>query len=188
MRRPGASQHLIKEGASNRIEDLQRRLRAPRQRITRELLKDCDRGLVRGCEARPTDDESLFQGVLAAQAGMAGAVGENDPCRAGGKLPAVFATSLLKAGVFLHGVVNLEHKTVVSRTSDKGQAQTSHGLGRQVFPAAHGALFPIQSDPLRKLACQGLKVVRRKPDPLPFWVNVSEDPQQSITVRRARGE
>ena len=42
-------------------------------------------------EARPADDERLLKRVLAAQTGVARAVGEDDPGRASGELPAILA-------------------------------------------------------------------------------------------------
>ena len=51
----------------------------PRQRVACDPLEDRDRGEVGAGQARAADDEGLFQHVLAAQASVAGAVGEDDP-------------------------------------------------------------------------------------------------------------
>ncbi len=151
-----------------------------------QLLEDRDRGFLGRGQARPADDEGLLERILAAQAGVAGAVGEDDPGRAGGKLPAVFAAGLLKTGVFLHGVVDLEHEAVVRRTVDDRQAQAGRGPHCQVLPVVQGARLPMQPDPIRELAGQRLEVVGGVPDPRPLRVDVGENPQQAVAVRRPR--
>ena len=49
-----------------------------------------------GADRAPAaDDEDLLQGVLATEAGVAGAVGEDHPGRPGGELPAILAAPFL---------------------------------------------------------------------------------------------
>ena len=116
-----------------------------------ELLQDRDRGLLRANQARPADNEGLFQHVLSAQASMAGTVGEDDPGRAGGELPAVLAARFLEARVLLHGVVNPEHEPVVGRSVNDRQAQFGRGAHGQVLAGLQRTWLAMQADPVGEL-------------------------------------
>ena len=175
--RPVVPEMLLEAFSMKKSSDLSR------QRIARDPLEDRDRGEVGAGQARAADDEGLFQHVLAAQAGVAGAVGEDDPGRAGGKLPAILAATLLECGVFLHGVMNLEHEGVIRRTVDHRQPQPRADLHDRPFPGVEQTRGSGQADLTREPARQSLEMVRGEPDSGPLGMNVHEDSQEPIAVR-----
>src|SRR4051812_31551918 len=67
-------------------------------RVAGQALQDGDGGRLGEGQAAAADDEGLLQGVLAADAGMAGGVGEDDPGGAGRELPALFGAIALELG------------------------------------------------------------------------------------------
>ena len=91
---------------------------------------------------------------------------------------------LLKPGVLLHRVVNLEHEAVVRGPIDDRQAQPGGGPHGEFFAGVQRPRLPVQADPIRELAGQLLEVVGGDPDPRPLRVDVGEDPQQPVAVRR----
>ena len=128
------------------------------------------------------DDESLLQHVLAAQASVAGTVGEDDPGRPGGNLPVVLGAILLEHRVFLHGVVNLEHERVVRGTIDHRQAHLAPAF-TAVRLQASTSRGTFKAQPA-KATGQPSRTGPKSPRPWPLGMDVQEDPQQAIAVRR----
>lgn len=152
-----------------------------------DLFEDGDRGTPRLDHGGARDDESLFEGILAFEHGVADAVGENHPTGIGWKFPALLGAGFAESCVFFHGVVTAMHEIVVGGAMGaekmQGSGERAHPAGERICAAQAGEAYGFG-----EIGANGFEGLRSVPDTVLRGIDVGEEAEDAVAVRWASGK